>query len=170
MRIRKLKIEDSIKMLEWMHNTDINQYFKSDFSSATKDTVMDFITYAMAERKNERHLAVTDNNDCYMGTVSLKNIDSKNKNAEYAISLCPEAIGKGYANFATKKILDIGFAEYSLIKIYLNVINRNVRAIKFYEKFGFIKEGEFKEHLIIRGQQYNLLWYRMLLSEYLSRD
>lgn len=166
MRIRELQINDSKRMLEWMHNPDLNQFFQTDFSAVKMDAARNFISRSKTKTNNELHLAITNYSDCYMGTVSLKNIDSQHRNAEYAISLCPDAIGKGYASFATKKILDIGFNQYSLIKIYLNVVRQNIRAVKFYEKFGFIKEGEFINHIIIRDNTYDLLWYRMLLSEY----
>ena len=164
MDIRELNLKDAERMLEWMHNPDVSEHFRFDASKMNFDTVTLFITESMND-DNNRHYAVTDDCDMYMGTVSLKNIDFENKNAEYAISLHMDALGKGYARFATNAILDIAFKELRLHRVYLNVLAKNIRAIKFYEKYGFVFEGEFKEHLLHRGKLENLRWYRILASE-----
>ena len=164
MNIRKLHEGDADRMLEWMHNQDIVKNFRFESSDMNEDTVKAFITTSLQNICN-RHYAVTDDNDVYMGTVSLKNIDFENKNAEYAISLHMDALGKGYARFATNAILNIAFKELKLNRVYLNVLSKNIRAIKFYEKYGFIFEGEFKEHLFHKGKFENLRWYRILASE-----
>ena len=164
MNIRKLHEGDADRMLEWMHNQDIVKNFRFESSDMNKDTVRAFITESLKDVSN-KHYAVTDNEDKYMGTVSLKNIDFENKNAEYAISLHMDALGKGYARFATNAILDIAFKELKLNRVYLNVLSKNIRAIKFYEKYGFILEGEFKEHLFHKGKLEDLKWYRILASE-----
>ena len=38
-------------------------------------------------------------------------------------------------------------AKGELERLYLNVINKNVRAIKFSEKMGFVYEGTFRNHV-----------------------
>ena len=43
----------------------------------------------------------SDQDDEYLGTISLKNIDLKNKNAEYAISTRKKARGTGANQQAT---------------------------------------------------------------------
>jgi len=158
MFLRPLHINDAPRMLEWMHNKNVTEYFRFDGSSATIDSVCEFITNASCD-KTSRHYAVTNDDNSYMGTVSLKNIDCENKNAEYAISLHQDAIGRGYARFATDEIMKIAFNELQLQRVYLNVLSINVRAIKFYEKYGFVYEGEFRKHLMHKGKLENLKWY-----------
>lgn len=167
MKIRELKASDATRMLEWMQNTDINIFFQFDSRAATMQSVLSFIQNSQHEDHNI-HLAITDQNDLYMGTVSLKNINQQNLTAEYAISMHPEAIGKKYAQYATNSILELAFLQYHLNRVYLNVFSDNLRAIAFYEKFGFSFEGEFKEHIIMNGSKINLKWYRMLRSEFLK--
>ena len=164
MRLRKLNIIDAARMLEWMHDSDVTQYFRFDGKASTLQTVEKFIQDSRSDKSN-LHYAVTADNDQYMGTVSLKNIDLENRHAEYAISLHMDAIGKGYARLATDNILKIAFDELQLNKVYLNVLSINERAIRFYEKYGFVFEGEFKEHIMHKGKLENLRWYRILSSE-----
>ena len=52
------------------------------------------------------HLAVANDNDAYMGTVSLKHIHDGT--AEFAITVRACAMGKGYSQFGMVSILEIG--------------------------------------------------------------
>ena len=121
MQLRRLKSEDAAGMLDWMHDESINQLFATDFGKFTEDKVLAFIQSAKDET-NSVHRACVDENDKYLGTVSLKNIDREASNAEYAISFRKEAQGTGAAKFATDEILRYGFEELGLERIYLNVL------------------------------------------------
>ncbi|NCB42995.1 MAG: N-acetyltransferase [Clostridia bacterium] len=167
MILRKLLPSDADRMLEWMSDPDINRFFRWSEEAVSLNNAVSFIKSAQIFG-HDRHYCVDEGTGLYMGTISLKSIDSHNLNAEYAISLHPDAIGKGYASIATTEILKIGFSELGLRKIYLNVRSDNARAIKFYEKYGFIFEGEQKAQLIKNGREYNLKWYRLLNEEFVS--
>lgn len=165
MRLRSLEIKDEVGMLEWMRDPTLNCFFRFDAENISSESVRDFIKLSLSDTSN-RHFAITDENDNYLGTISLKSINFINKTAEYSISLRKSAIGKGVANWATLEVLRIAFKEYELNKIYLNVLSSNTRAIRFYEKIGFISEGELFEHIIINGEKQNLKLFRILRSEY----
>jgi diamine N-acetyltransferase len=165
MKIRKLKESDAVRMNEWMKNPDVNEYFQFDGSNSSVESCVEYINKCLTDQSN-LHYAVTNNDDLYMGTVSLKSVNIINRNAEYAISMHHEAIGKGYSKFATDEILKIAFFELSLERVYLNVVSENIRAIKFYEKYGFIYEGEFKKHLNIRDKFFDVKWFRILKNEH----
>lgn len=165
MKFRTLQEKDALFMLEWMHDEEINKYFCFDMASQTEDSVISYIRNSWDD-ENNRHFAVTDDKDIYQGTVSLKNIDDVHRKAEYAISLRKNAQGKGYAHFATSSILDYAFNELNLNRVYLNVLDDNKRANRFYQKYGFIYEGTSREGLHHRGKYHNLNWYSMLRSEY----
>lgn len=165
MKLRQLKYQDIDRILCWMHDESINQFFANDFKHFVEEDVREFIDNCNEDSKNI-HYACVDENNNYLGTISLKNIDVKNKNAEYAISFCKFAHGTGAAKFATEKILKIAFEELGLEKVYLNVLTENIRANKFYKKIGFIFEGKFEKHICINGVFKDLNWYRLLKDEY----
>ena len=166
--IRKLEMRDLPYMYEWMQEEAVTANLQADFASFTREMVSDFIKKAMEqnEKSDNIHYAVTDEQDEYMGTISLKNISRKDKNAEYAIVTRSKAHGKGYAAEATKDILNLGFNEYGLEKIYLYVITKNIAANKFYKKCGFKEEGVFRKHLLIHGSLEDIRWYSMLKEEF----
>ena len=105
MNLRKLELKDAPLMLEWMND------------------------------KDNWNVAIVDEEDIYMGTVSLKNI--KETSAEFGITIRSCAMGKGYSIWAMKEILRIGFEERGIKKIYWCVSPDNKRAVRFYDKNGF---------------------------------
>lgn len=165
MKLRKLEYKDIADILSWMHDDTINCFFANDFKNFTKENIKKFIDNSHNDPLN-LHYACVDANDQYLGTVSLKNINQKNKNAEYAISFCKSSQGTGSAKFATQEILKIAFKDLGLERVYLNVLTENVRANCFYQKMGFVFEGEFKSHICINGVLKDLKWYRILKEEY----
>lgn len=164
MKLRELKVKDVDRMLSWMHSEESKEIFAKDFNNYTKEDVTKF-----AKSKNTKeniNLACVNEEDEYLGTVSLKNIDYDNSNAEYAISFMKEAQGTGAAIFATLEILKIAFEELKLNKVYLDVLKTNKRAIAFYEKIGFTQEGKFRNHFKKNDKFVDLLWFSMLKEEF----
>ena len=168
MKLRKLEEKDADGMLEWMQDPEIQRSFRFSMVKSDKDAALKFIREAntsLIEGK-DIHYAVSDENDVYLGTISLKNVDLYNKKAEYAISLRRMAQGKGIAAEATHEILKIAFEQHNLERVYLNVLSDNKRAIRLYERCGFVYEGEFRKDLFLRGEYRTLKWYSMLREEW----
>ena len=132
--LRELQQKDAPLMLEWMHDEEVVHFMKADFLHKTLSDCEKFIESAQVDSNNV-HLAATDDNDTYMGTVSLKNID--NDSAEFAITMRRAAMGKGYAAEAMKQIIDKVFSELGLEYIYWYVRPENKRAVRFYDKNGY---------------------------------
>lgn len=164
MLLREPKEKDAEGMLSWMHDPVTSEIFATDFANFTLDRVINFIQNA--DDECNKNFVCVDDDDDYLGTVSLKNIDYSARNAEYAISFCSASHGTGAAAFATKEILKYAFETLKLERVYLNVIPENIRANRFYEKMGFVFEGEFRSHILINGKLRNLCWYSMLRDEF----
>ena len=134
MIIRELQSKDAPLMLEWMHDADVVADLRTDFSRKSIEDCLSFIDNARTDQEN-LHLAIADENDEYMGTVSLKNI--RDNTAEFGITVRKKAMGKGYARYGMSEILSKGFNEYGLDCIYWCVDPVNARAVRFYDKNGF---------------------------------
>ena len=156
--LRQLEEKDAPLMLEWMHDSSIACFFRFDALSMTLKDCIEYIKKANSE-KNSRHFAIVNIKDEYLGTVSLKNIDYKESQAEYAISTRKIAHGTGAAVTATEEILRIAFEELMLKKVYLNVLSENGRANAFYQKVGFQFDRCEKNGIRIRDELKDLNWY-----------
>lgn len=156
--LRNLEEKDAPLMLEWMHDPSIACFFRFDAMSMTGEKCIEYIRTANSD-ENSKHFAIADENDKYLGTISLKNIDYEKKEAEYAISTRKMAHGTGAAMVATKEILRIAFGELGLERVYLNVLAENTRANAFYQKVGFKPDICPTSSIIIDGKEKKLNWF-----------
>ena len=171
MIIRALEKKDRELMMEWMQDDEIVKNFQTDFKSFSREKVEAFIEDASKQTLADNNLsyAIVDEDDSYLGTISLKNINREHLNAEYAIVTRKEAHGKGFAKRASEAILKIAFEDLALEKVYLYVSVNNIGANKFYQKIGFVEEGVFRKHTKINGELTDIRWYSILKDEYLKR-
>lgn len=159
MKLRKLELKDAPLMLEWMHNKDVVEHLSANFAEKTITDCENFIAACNTDETN-LHLAVADDNDEYMGTVSLKHIDKTLGFAEFAITVRECAMGKDFSKFGMKEILELGIKSIGLKSIYWCVSLHNARAVRFYDKCGYIRtEGVPKEIKDLYADMTDMLWY-----------
>lgn len=162
--IRKLSENDIDELLKTINDKEITKYFKFYGHVFIYEEIHNFVINSFDS--NNRHFAISDEMNNYLGTISLKNIDFISKTAEYAIMLAQSSIGMGVAKTATDLILQYAFDSLDINKVYFNVASVNRRAINFYIKYGFIYEGKFIKHIFIRGQYYDLEWYSIFRKDF----
>ena len=134
MRLRKLETKDAQRMLEWMHDKSVVENLRTNFENKTLADCIEFIEKSGTEKESV-NLAIVSDDDEYMGTVSLKDIDDEK--AEFAITVRSDAMGKGYSPYAMNEIIQLGFRQLGISEIYWCVDKRNARAVRFYEKNGW---------------------------------
>lgn len=136
MKLRELRLEDAPLMLEWMSDAELTSGFHTDYSSITLPEAEAFIKDAQTSR-SEKHYAIANDEDEYMGTVSLRNIDKVQGVAEFVIVVRRLALSKGYALHGMIEALDIAFDCLGLNSVYWRVRSSNTRALHFFRKHGF---------------------------------
>ena len=106
----------------------------------------DFVTF----------LICLDADDRPVGEVMLADIDRRNGSAQLGIFIGESGEwGKGYGTDAVNAIVDFGFAELRLERIWLNVWTENARAKRAYEKAGFVHEGTVRHDRFEHGEYTN---------------
>ena len=73
-------------MLEWMHDENVVGKLKGNFIEKTLVDAESFIM-ASADKGKGIHLAIVSDEDEYMGTVSIKDINRVNKSGEFSIAV-----------------------------------------------------------------------------------
>ena len=154
MKIRRLKIKDKVFMYEWMHDDDVTRFLNVKFHNKTLADCEKFI--ASSIHGNDINLAIVDDTDEYLGTISLKNIDKNNKIAEMAIVVRKCAMGKGVSKFALDEIFAYGRNILGINTFYWFVKPENVRAVKFYNKNGYKTVSSIKGIDFLDSKYY---WY-----------
>lgn len=138
MQLRPLNKKDAPQMLEWMHDESVVENLQANFAAKTLADCENFIRSCVDTSEN-LHMAIVDEADEYMGTVSLKHIRKDRKDAEFAITIRACAMGRGMSSYGMKEIIRIGFENMGLDTVYWCVSDKNARAVRFYDKNGYCR-------------------------------
>ncbi|HSK94500.1 MAG TPA: GNAT family protein [Candidatus Angelobacter sp.] len=88
-----------------------------------------------------------------IGEASLFKLDRVNGSAELGIFIGePDQWGRGYGTDAVNALVGFGFGELRLERIHLEVWTENPRAIRAYEKAGFVHEGTLRHDRFEQGR------------------
>lgn len=163
MYLRRLELTDAPLMLEWMHDKTVTCGMRADFASKSLRDAEAFIIRSWDENNN-LNMAIASDEDVYMGTVSLKNIESGS--AEFAIIVRSEAMKKGYSWFGMRSIIEKAFDELGLESVYWCVSKENARALRFYDKHCFHEIVDIPQNVLERYKGVdNLKWYSVLKGD-----
>ena len=102
-----------------------------------------------------------------IGNSGFFNIDWRNRGAELGIVIGDKAYwNKGYGTEVMRLLLHHGFTTLNLHRIFLRVFEGNPRAIRAYEKAGFVHEGRMRQAEFRDGKYLDVLLMSVLRPEW----
>ncbi|AMW33175.1 Protein N-acetyltransferase, RimJ/RimL family [Fervidobacterium changbaicum] len=105
--------------------------------------------------------------DNLIGSAGLMGIDWVARSAEYGIAIFdPNYWNKGIGTEVTQMMLRYAFEYLNLNRVWLRVFENNQRAIRVYEKCGFIQEGRMRQARYLKGQYFDVIIMSILADEY----
>ena len=113
---------------------------------------------------------VDDPDARYIGHIRLTISSDEDRRARLALGIYDRRFwSHGYGTEAMRLILRYGFDDAGLHRIDLRVLEYNRRAIRAYEKCGFVREGVERESAWIDGGWYSDVMMGILEGEYRSQ-
>lgn len=102
-----------------------------------------------------------------IGDVALQDIDWRNRSCSVGLGIqMIEQRSKGYGSEAVRLMLEYGFNNLGLHRIWANTLESNLGAQRSLEKTGFILEGRSRKAEYFAGRYYDKLHYGLLREEY----
>ena len=106
-----------------------------------------------------------------LGFVRIEGIEWTHGTANLKIVIGdPAERDKGCGGEALRLILRFTFRELTLRRVALDTFEYNPRAIRSYEKAGFVHEGRACEFLWREGRRWDLIFMGILREEWLKLD
>jgi RimJ/RimL family protein N-acetyltransferase len=104
-----------------------------------------------------------------IGIIGLANMDEKNASAEMRLVIGEvKEWGKGMGEEAVRLLLDYAFNSRNIHRIWLRVAEYNERAIRLYDKCGFVEEGRSRHDHYHKGKWQDALRMSLIDSEWRS--
>lgn len=150
--LRPITEDDTEMVLRWRNSEAVKKYFiyRKDITPEEHQSWLDTKVKTGKVAQFIIHLC---ENDMPIGSVYMQSIDPVHKNAEYGIFIGEgAALGRGCGTDAAKLAIRYAFEELGLHKLYLRVISDNERAVRSYEKAGFVIEGVLKDDIYVDGR------------------
>lgn len=136
--------------LRWINDVEVTQFLDLDppmsleQEEAWFESLQDSDTEIFSIETNEGKL---------IGNVGLMKIDWVARKILIGIVIGEKAHwGGGYGTDAIRTLLAYLFGELNMNRVYLEVDTLNERAIRCYEKCGFVREGTLRAHRWKRGE------------------
>jgi RimJ/RimL family protein N-acetyltransferase len=102
-----------------------------------------------------------------IGNIALFDFDWRIRMAELGVLIGDkEYWNKGYGTEAVGLLIKHAFATLNLNRVFLRVYQTNPRAIRAYEKAGFVHEGRFRQAHYHDGEYVDVIFMSVLRSEW----
>lgn len=134
--IAPLKVEDVYCMREWGYHED-SLLMDYNFPPMNDSELHGWYNIKTFGRSKE-YYGVTNREGKLVGYMGIKNIKKIKKEATLGIVFDPNHINKGYGTEAITTYLNYYFNEMKMKTLLLEVAKFNKRALRCYEKSGFV--------------------------------
>lgn len=144
-KICSLQVKDVHEMKEWGNHT--NPLFEDyNFPKLNDEEIEEWFRIKTGKR-NKKCYSVYNEEGKVIGYLAIKDIKRFRKRATLGIVFDPNYINKGYGTETIKTFLNYYFTQLNMKILILHVARFNKRAIRCYEKCGFVKIKEYLKKL-----------------------
>lgn len=163
--LRLLEKEDLPSRVEWINDEENIKTLLFDWPTSITKTEKWFNNVIMDSSKLNLSIVDKETNEL-VGMTGLLNIDRNNRHAQFYITIGNKKYrGRRLPDEIIPLVLEYGFHELGLKKIYLYTLPNNERGRKVYERNGFRKDGVLRQHVYCRGKQQDLYVHSVLSGE-----
>lgn len=169
----------TLKILRKWDKTDIENLVKYANNEKIANNLRDSFPHPYTKKdgqnwllliKNEEIFAVTNSDNEAIGSIGLTiQNDIHSLTAELGYWLSEDYWNQGIITKAIAEIIDYGFNELRLERIFATPFKTNIGSCKVLEKNNFIKEGILRNNCKKNGIIYDNVMYAIIKKDYLNK-
>ncbi|MCM1141800.1 MAG: GNAT family N-acetyltransferase [Muribaculum sp.] len=160
MNVRRLSFEDLSIRVKWLNDERIYHSMKI-IPPITLEATQEWF-YRNSCNPNRVDLAVESPKGEILAFAGIVNIDKEIGKAETYIFVDPDLKGKGIGTEVKRKVIEYGFGQLDLFKLYFVTKESNLASQKMNEKLGYRLEGRLRGEKIINGSREDRFYYGLL--------
>jgi RimJ/RimL family protein N-acetyltransferase len=150
--------------LRWFNDPEVTALLDY-FWGVTRRQEVAFFEQVAANRDNDLHWAILNENDRHIGFIGLHTIDWRNRSARGGLLIGERSVwGLGYASDAVNTRTRFAFEQLGLHRIEGHTLNPAMRRV--YHKCGYRHEGTARKLRWRNGQWLDAERYAILEEDY----
>ena len=161
--LKSLEEEDFQSIFQWLSDPDVvnllfYQYYPPTIQKMKEEIEKD------CKSKHDFEFAIIDlKTNLHVGWAGIYDIDRINKNAELRFFIGEKNFwGKGLSTECVSLLIDYGFRELNLHRLYGGANIENIGSLKIFKKLGFSEEGISKEGFFKKGKYFDLVKFGLI--------
>lgn len=170
-RLRAAEREDLKKFYEWVNDPEVTRGLALYLPMSMTDEE-NWFNGTLQRDPNEKPLAIEiRDGDGWrlIGNSGVFGIEWVNRTGELGILIGEKSEwNKGYGAEAMSLLQGHCFETLNLNRVFLRVHADNVRAVRSYEKAGFVYEGRLREGVYKHGKYDDVIFMSVLRSEWMA--
>jgi diamine N-acetyltransferase len=164
--LRPLEAADLPFIRQWANDPELRA-LTGEVLPMSQAGAEEFLERVRTERDRVWFAVVLREEDQMIGEAGLLRMFHAWRATDLSIILGDkQSWGKGYGTEAIRLLLDYAFGSLNFHRVALGVVGFNERALRFYEKIGFKREGVQRDGYYLDHGYHDFVMMSLLESEY----
>ncbi|MSO55863.1 MAG: N-acetyltransferase [Acidobacteria bacterium] len=164
---RGLKQEDAAAMANWLNDDDVTGLLYQGLRPMSAAAVHEVWSLESLDSNTISLAACRKEDDECVGTTGLYDIQWVMRSASFRVFIGDkQSWDRGIGTECARLMLRYGFDKLNLNRVWLGVNAANERAVRAYEKAGFVREGLLRQEQFRNGRYYDVVRMAVLRGEY----
>lgn len=165
--LRPVALKDAAIIRKWHNDPELMKLARVGEKRTTLRQEREDIKTARRSSNQAYHLILTKSDNIPIGFVRFNFIDKSSGNVWLRMMIGEkQSQAKGHAREALSCYLKWMFGTLGIHRVTLECYSTNLRAIKFFKKIGFQKEGILREAVRIDGKYHDIIAFGMLRKDF----
>jgi RimJ/RimL family protein N-acetyltransferase len=164
--LRPITADDLPQLMVWFNDPELRGLTGEIFPTDPRG-MEEFLERIHNDKERVWFAVVLQENDRLVGETGLLRMFPAWRTTDLSIILGdPEAWGKGYGREVMELMLDYAFGTLNFHRVAIGVVGTNERALKFYERIGFKREGIQRDGYFFDHHYQDFVMMSLLEEEY----
>ncbi|NYZ76666.1 GNAT family N-acetyltransferase [Candidatus Micrarchaeota archaeon] len=164
--LRPLAKEDLVYLRKWSDDAEIRG-LTGEVASMSEADAEKFLEKVRADTERAWFMVVIKENSRVIGEAGLLRMFPAWRTTDMSVIIGEkEEWGKGYGTETILLLLDYAFRQLNFHRVAIGVVGFNERAIRFWEKVGFRKEGIERDGYYYDHKYYDFVMMSILDDEF----
>ena len=163
-RLRPITAADSDRLLAWRNSPAVSAYMYTDHVISSDEHAR---WLAAAMTSADRRYWMIEDDGAPVGLANVVRIDPVSRRCEWAYYLGEASVrGRGVGAAVELLVLDHVFGPLGLNKLWCEVLLENQSVWRLHEKFGFVREALYRQHVWKAGRFQDVVGLGLLAADW----